>query len=66
MTAEVIDLDARRECYEAPPSFYSSEHYAEVKPFTPKIARCSICLSPHHRAAQCKMKKTRDTLRLGD
>jgi hypothetical protein len=29
---------------------------AEIKTFTPRIARCSYCLSPHHRASKCPMR----------
>ena len=66
MTAEIIELGERRSQYEAPQgSFYNSDHYAEVRPFTPRIALCSICQSPHHRAASCKSRK-RDTLGSGD
>ena len=63
--AEIIDLGARREDYDTPLRFYSTEHYAEVREFTPRIATCSICGSPHHRASSCKSRK-RDTLRIGD
>lgn len=63
--AHIIDLAQRRTAYEEPAHFYNSEHRARVMEFTPKIARCSICLSPHHRASQCT-RRERDTLQLGD
>ena len=54
MTADVIDFPERRTNSEG--SFYNSDHYAEVRPFTPKIARCSICSSANHRATRCPLR----------
>lgn len=62
MSAEIIDLNARRGYQDSQPSFYNSAHHAQVHEFHPRIARCSICLSPHHRASQCRLRP-RDILK---
>lgn len=60
MSAEIVELEHYRN-YPSEPHFYNSDHRARVVEFHPKLARCGICGSPHHRASKCKLRPASDS-----
>lgn len=52
MSADIIEMADHRHV-PSEPAFYNSDHKAEIKSFTPRIAMCSICSSSTHRAHRC-------------